>query len=88
MTFYERLLDELKYKGLTIATLAKEIEVADSTIRNFKNNVMPKADLVVKIADYLQVSVSWLVSGHGEKLQHSYREMSESLSEIASKIAP
>lgn len=88
MTFYERLLDELKYKGLTIATLAKGIEVADSTIRNFKNNVMPKADLVVKIADYLNVSVSWLVSGQGKKQQLSYREMSESSFVIADKIPP
>lgn len=65
--FYERLIDELKYQDISLATLAKGIDIADSTVRNFKKNVIPKADLAVKIADFLKVSVSWLITGEGSR---------------------
>ncbi|MBO7605804.1 MAG: helix-turn-helix domain-containing protein [Elusimicrobiaceae bacterium] len=65
--FYKRLVDELEFNGLTLAALAKNIGVADSTVRNFKNNVMPKADLALKIADSLNLNLEWLISGEGQK---------------------
>ena len=79
--FFERLLDRLEEMNLIRADLCRALGISEGTVRNWKKGVMPAADTALKIADYLQVSVSWLVSGQGEKLQHSYREMSESISD-------
>lgn len=80
--FYERLIDELKYQDISLATLAKGIDVADSTVRNFKKNVIPKADLAVKIADFLKVSVSWLITGEGSRTVMSPFDISDCEKEI------
>lgn len=85
--FYKRLVDELDFNGLTLAALAKNIGVADSTVRNFKNNVMPKADLALKIANSLNLNLEWLISGAGQKYKDgrnlvNYFELSSEKREI------
>lgn len=49
-----------KNKGVTVKQMLDEIGLAKGTLDNFKTS-MPKADNLAKIADYLGVSVDYLL---------------------------
>ena len=53
------ILDELiKPKGITCYKLSKELEIAPSVFSDWKSGKsMPKTDKLIKISDYLDVSV-------------------------------
>lgn len=48
--------------NITMEQLAKEIGTTKATISNFENEQRkPSLDMVIKIADYFQVSIDYLV---------------------------
>lgn len=59
---YERFADLLKEKGLTAYRISKEINVSQSTLSDWKKGKStPKTDKLQLIADYLEVSLDYLV---------------------------
>lgn len=58
------IAERIKYvahsKGITIGTMLDKISLGKNTMTNFKTS-MPKADNLAKIADYLGVSVDYLL---------------------------
>ncbi len=53
-----RLKEILKEKGITGKDLAKKVGVTQATISNINNDVhFPTSDLLLKIADYLNIDV-------------------------------
>ena len=63
--FRRILRDELDYQGLTVKELAARSSVAKGAIDTYlgKQASMPPADVAVRIADALGVTVEYLVNG-------------------------
>ena len=58
---YQRLLDE---KGLKNADVARATGISNMTLSDWKRGkTVPKADKMQKIAEYLNVSVDYLMTG-------------------------
>jgi transcriptional regulator with XRE-family HTH domain len=65
MSFRENLKAELAYKGMLIKELAALSGISRHTLDNYLNvrGHIPSADIAVKIAQTLEVSVEYLVTG-------------------------
>ena len=65
MGFKENLKSELSYKDILVKELATMTGISKKTIDNYLNvrKYMPSADVAVKIAQALEVSVEYLVTG-------------------------
>jgi len=64
MSFYRRLEPLLTERNLTQKDLADIAGVKPPSVFEWKNEeTMPRADTAIKIADYFNVSVKWLVLG-------------------------
>lgn len=64
MTFWERVDEELKYRGMERKELGTKAGFPESYIsKGISRKSCPQADLAVKIAEVLGVSVEYLVNG-------------------------
>jgi len=68
MIFREILREELDYQGLTVKELAIKSSVAKGALDTYlgKQASMPPADVAVRIASALGVTVEYLVNGGGD----------------------
>lgn len=64
----EEFTDRLKraFGYATMAEIARQLEVPHATIRNYFNGRLPASDVLIKIANETNVSLSWLLAGKGE----------------------
>ncbi len=60
MDFITRLKEELKKIGITKTELAREIGIPEANIRNWERGSQPSLDKVIKISQYLNVSIDEL----------------------------
>lgn len=65
MGFKENLRDEITYQGLLIKEVAAKAGLPQNTLSNYlrENSSIPSADIAVKIAKALNVTVEFLVTG-------------------------
>ena len=65
MSFKENLRNELDYQDLTVKELASRSGLNKRTLDNYLtgHNSMPPADIAVKLADVLGVTVEYLIKG-------------------------
>lgn len=64
-SIYETLLNE---RGLKNADIARATGISNMTLSDWKRGVStPKQDKLMKIADYLGVSVDYLMTGEGKE---------------------
>ena len=62
--FWNRVVEELEYKGINRAELARRCDFSVTNIgQGIKLGSTPSADTAVKIAEVLGVSVEYLVNG-------------------------
>ena len=60
--FSERLKELRKARGVTQEQVADRLGVKKPSISNWENdNIMPSVDMLIKIADYFQVSTDFLL---------------------------
>ena len=70
--FWNRVDEELEYKGLNRAFLARECNFSVTNIgQGIKLGSTPSADTAVKIASVLGVSVEYLVTGENKATQQN-----------------
>lgn len=68
MQFYERYVELCEQIGKKPSKVAEEIGICRATVTNWKkNNYTPRADMLSKIADYFDLSVSELLGEAKEK---------------------
>jgi transcriptional regulator with XRE-family HTH domain len=68
MAFYHRLEPLLSERKMSQKDLAEIAGVTPPSVFEWKNEgTMPRADTAIKIADYFNVSVKWLILGEKEK---------------------
>ncbi|MCI6316131.1 MAG: hypothetical protein SO238_06230 [Treponema sp.] len=89
--FWERVDEELEYKGMNRKSLASEVGFNLGNIgKGIQLGSSPSADTAVKIAKVLNVSVEYLVTGQDSSLQkenldlHRYREYSSFINQLDS----
>ena len=73
MGLYERIRDTAKMKGYSVNRLEQELGFARSSINKFNKN-MPSADKLQKIAEFLGVSVDFLLTGQESTPETSHIE--------------
>ena len=69
MGFKENLKNELEYQGLLVKELAQKSGIKKQTLDNYlsTHNSIPHADIAVKIAQALNVTVEYLITGENAK---------------------
>ena len=90
MGFRENLKDELTYQDITVKELSDRTGISKHTIDHYltKNGSQPQAELAVKIAQALNVSVESLVLGKDysvSKKPRNVQELSSKLSALSDK---
>ena len=60
MVFIEKLLNELKERKISKSELARSTEIGDSTIRSWEKGSQPTLDKLIKIANYLDITLDEL----------------------------
>jgi transcriptional regulator with XRE-family HTH domain len=76
--FLKRVLEELDFLNASKADLARFLNVRKSTVYSwFERDTIPAADTALKIADFLNVSLEYLVSGEKDESKKSRIELSD-----------
>ena len=63
-TFAERL--KQVFDNATMAVIARRLGIPHATVRNYFRGRLPAPDVLIKIANETNVSLNWLLTGHGE----------------------
>lgn len=61
--FYERLQMICKERGITVTKMLSDLGLSTGSTGNWKKGQMPKGDILVKIADYLDTSIDYIIFG-------------------------
>jgi transcriptional regulator with XRE-family HTH domain len=88
MTFCEKVLQEMKKRGIKKSELAHEIDVPYTTLDSMlkRNTENINLSIVYKIARYLNVSVDYLIFDGMEEEQNNQPDNNEELQAILQKI--
>lgn len=89
MGFRENLKDELKYQGILVKELADKSGVPKGTIDHYlaEKNTAPIAENAVKIAQALNVSVEYLVTGKTSEFSNSNSSYAPQIRILAEKLS-
>ncbi len=89
MGFRENLKDELKYQGILVKELADKSGVPKGTIDHYlaEKNTAPIAENAVKIAQALNVSVEYLVTGKTPELGNLNSSYAPQVRILAEKLS-
>lgn len=73
MGFKERLREEIEYRGLLVKEVSAAIGISNSTFLSYidARGVLPNVETAVKIANYLGVTVEYLVNGDETPAEHT-----------------
>ena len=84
--FWEVFYKECQKQGLSPTSVCKAIGLSNATATGWKSGTLPKADVLVKLADYLNVSVDYLLGrSDGEQM---FFELKQTVDEMRQKNAP
>lgn len=76
--FLKRVLEELDFLNASKADIARFLNVRKSTVYSwFERNTIPAADTALRIADFLNVSLEYLVTGEKDESKKSKTELSD-----------
>ncbi len=89
MSFKENLKDELKYQGMLVKELADRSGIPKGTIDHYlaEKNTSPIAENAVKIAQALNVSVEYLVTGENSNISGTDISYSSQVRMLAAKLS-
>ena len=76
--FLKRVLKELDFLNVSKADIARFLNVRKSTVYSwFERDTIPAADTALRIADFLNVSLEYLVTGEKDESKKSKIELSD-----------
>lgn len=67
--FYSRLKEICEEKNTNVTTLLKNLNLSSGNLSKWKNGGVPKSETISKIAEYLGVSVDYLLGYTPDKQQ-------------------
>ena len=62
MTIYNRIKEKADEKGISIKALEREAGLGNGVIKRW-NETSPQCNKLELVANYLQVSIEWLITG-------------------------
>lgn len=68
MDLYERIKEVASAKGISINKLEKDLNLPRSSVRKYSKN-KPSAERINVVADYLGVSVDYLINGNADNAE-------------------
>ncbi|WP_063083178.1 helix-turn-helix domain-containing protein [Weissella cibaria] len=77
MTFYERVYETAKLRGLSIKKLADKIGVSDATIYTWKRTGAPTGKNLTAVSEALGVSIDYLLGNTNEMHSNKKDDKSE-----------
>ena len=88
MGFKENLKDEISYQGLLLKEVALAAGLNQKSLNNYlrENASIPSADIAVRIAKVLGVSVEYLVTGKKDAAPSYYVHYSAEIRQLAEKL--
>lgn len=87
-----RIFSAMERKGLSRMDVYKEVNLSENTFSMWlKRGTVPRADVLLKIANCVGVSVQWLITGQypdglsqeEHDLIENYRELDSTMQEVA-----
>lgn len=76
--FLKRVLEELDFLNASKAELARFLNIRKSTVYSwFERNTVPAADTALKIADFLNVPLEYLITGKKDESKKSKIELTD-----------
>lgn len=85
-TFIDRVEEILERKSISKTELSEVLNIRRPTLSEWKKNgAFPAADIALKIAKYLNVSVEWLITGE-ETNSNAIPLEKETIKEILQKV--
>ena len=89
MGFKENLKEEISFQGLLLKEVAVGAGLNQSSLNNYlrENASIPSADIAVRIANVLGVSVEYLVTGKKDSAPQYYVHYSPEIRSLADKLA-
>lgn len=79
MEFKERLRIAMEFRNATSYQIGKNTRVSKQSIINYLNGTNPSNDAAVEIANYLDVSTSWLLAEEGDMIKTNPNEILDSM---------
>lgn len=78
MSFKDRLRDEIEFRGLLVKEVSSAVGISNSTFLSYidARGVLPNVETAVKIANYLGVSVEYLVESNTKDIKKSDEQLS------------
>lgn len=67
--FYQRLHKICKENGTTVTRMVKDLGLSSGNLTNWKNGRLPKTEIALKIANYLNVTVHYLMGEENAPLR-------------------
>ena len=83
MDIYERIQTKAIEKGISIKALEKEVGIGNGVIKKWSNS-SPQCNKLLLVANYLHVSLDWLVTGDSN--EHNLTENEKELLENFAKL--
>lgn len=89
MGFKENLKEEIAYQGLMLKEVALAAGLNQASLNNYlrANASIPSADIAVRIAKVLGVSVEYLVTGEKSSVPQYYVHYSAEIRKLADKLS-
>ena len=61
--FYERLKEICKEQHVSVSAMLKDLHLSTGSTGNWKKGQLPKGEVLMQIADYLNTSIDYLLFG-------------------------
>ena len=89
MLFKDRLKEEIAYKGFLLKELAAKANIPKRTLDSYVDSrgIIAPANIAVKIAEALGVSVEYLVTGKDSSFMQDFTPYKDLIAEV-SKLSP
>lgn len=86
--FYQRLHKICKENGTTVTRMVKDLGLSSGNLTNWKNGRLPKTEIALKIANYLNVTVHYLMGEENAPLRfvHGGKEVDRAIENVIDKI--
>ena len=85
-TLTGRIREQLELKGIKRGVFYKSIGINSQSLRNWElRKSIPSADIAIKMAEYFNVSVKWLITGEDDL---AYSQDETELLNIFRKVDP
>lgn len=85
INFYERLLKILSLKEISWVKFYQDTGIPKTTVQYWKKGNLPGSEAVIKISEYLHVSIDLLLTG-SEKYTSNCSEQSATILELLNNV--